>query len=232
MGRVEKTPAQMWPYLRGDRPRDSRAGVSSRFSRNREARQVAEIFDGMYDLRQQIAKNPASTTSGITSTRRRNRFDYTPDDCFRFHESVDEVCGPRRSGCSSGGGALKCRPVAAMGPVGRPKAGRCCNPTRARTTSSARARDIFENVEPDFKAYFQRMADAGLLDLENRKGKAPGGYCQTLPIQKLPLIFMNAVNIDEDVRTLLHEAGHSFPRVRGGQVARVSATPRGRKCPR
>ena len=54
------------------------------------------------------------------------------------------------------------------------------------------------------------MASAGLLDLDNRKGKAPGGFCDSLPVRKLPLIFMNSVNIDDDVRTLLHEAGHCF----------------------
>jgi oligoendopeptidase F len=73
-----------------------------------------------------------------------------------------------------------------------------------------RARDVFTHVDPVFGNYFGRMADAGLLDLDNRKGKAPGGYCDSLPYQKLPLIFMNAVDIDEDLRTLLHEAGHSF----------------------
>jgi len=54
------------------------------------------------------------------------------------------------------------------------------------------------------------MAGAGLLDLDNRKGKAPGGYCQTLAFRKMPLIFMNAVGVDGDVRTLLHESGHAF----------------------
>jgi oligoendopeptidase F len=54
------------------------------------------------------------------------------------------------------------------------------------------------------------MAGAGLLDLENRRGKAPGGYSTTLNFRKVPLIFMNAVGIDDDVRTLLHESGHAF----------------------
>jgi oligoendopeptidase F len=54
------------------------------------------------------------------------------------------------------------------------------------------------------------MADADLLDLDNRKGKAPGAYCQTLAFSKMPLIFMNAVGVDRDVSTLLHESGHAF----------------------
>jgi oligoendopeptidase F len=72
------------------------------------------------------------------------------------------------------------------------------------------AGDIFRNVEPAFRDYFVRMAEARLLDLDNRKGKAPGGYCQTLAFRKMPLIFMNAVGVDDDVRTLLHESGHAF----------------------
>jgi oligoendopeptidase F len=67
-----------------------------------------------------------------------------------------------------------------------------------------RAGPIFGHVDPQFRGYFDTMAANNLLDLDNRKGKAPGGYCQTLNFRKLPLIFMNAVGVDGDVRTLLH----------------------------
>ena len=49
-----------------------------------------------------------------------------------------------------------------------------------------------------------------LLDLDNRKGKAPGGMCIFLPGVQRPFIFMNAVGVAEDVINLLHEAGHAF----------------------
>jgi oligoendopeptidase F len=54
------------------------------------------------------------------------------------------------------------------------------------------------------------MQDLRLLDLANRKGKAPGGYQSTLPEARLPFIFMNAVGLQRDVETILHEAGHAF----------------------
>jgi oligoendopeptidase F len=54
------------------------------------------------------------------------------------------------------------------------------------------------------------MDREGLLDLDNRKGKAPGGYCATLHRRRLPFIFMNAVGTEDNVRTMLHEAGHAF----------------------
>ena len=43
-----------------------------------------------------------------------------------------------------------------------------------------------------------RRVGAGLLDLDNRKGKAPGGFCDALPVRKMPLIFMNAVGLQRD----------------------------------
>jgi len=54
------------------------------------------------------------------------------------------------------------------------------------------------------------MQDLRLLDLANRKGKAPGGYQSTLAEARLPFIFMNAVGVQRDVETILHEAGHAF----------------------
>jgi oligoendopeptidase F len=73
-----------------------------------------------------------------------------------------------------------------------------------------RAASVFGHVDPEFRKYYETMVDARLLDLENRKGKAPGAYSQTLAFRKQPLIFMNAVGVDDDVRTLLHESGHAF----------------------
>ena len=54
------------------------------------------------------------------------------------------------------------------------------------------------------------MREKHLLDLDNRKGKAPGGYQSTLAESRLPFIFMNAVGMQRDVETILHEAGHAF----------------------
>ena len=54
------------------------------------------------------------------------------------------------------------------------------------------------------------MSDLRLLDLANRKGKAPGGYQSTLSESRLPFIFMNAIGVQRDVETIRHEAGHAF----------------------
>ena len=72
------------------------------------------------------------------------------------------------------------------------------------------ARRIFDRVDPELGRDFGIMADEGLLDLESRPGKAPGGYCTKLHFRTRPYVFMNAVGVPDDVNTLVHEAGHCF----------------------
>ncbi len=72
------------------------------------------------------------------------------------------------------------------------------------------AQRIFDKLDRDLAEGFQTMQDLRLLDLANRKGKAPGGYQSTLSESRLPFIFMNAVGQQRDVETMLHEAGHAF----------------------
>jgi oligoendopeptidase F len=69
---------------------------------------------------------------------------------------------------------------------------------------------VFHAVDDTLGGYFDTMIRENLLDLENRKNKAPGGYCTAFPIRQRPFIFMNAVGLHDDVQTLLHEGGHSF----------------------
>jgi oligoendopeptidase F len=69
---------------------------------------------------------------------------------------------------------------------------------------------MFEKVDAELAAFFRRMVDRKLLDLESRQGKAPGGYCTRLPQRGEPFIFMNAVGVHDDVNTLTHESGHAF----------------------
>src|SRR5678809_1169701 len=73
-----------------------------------------------------------------------------------------------------------------------------------------RTQKIFDRLDRELAGGFQTMQDRRLLDLANRKGKAPGGYQSTLAESRLPFIFMNAVGVQRDVETILHEAGHAF----------------------
>lgn len=75
---------------------------------------------------------------------------------------------------------------------------------------TTRGSKIFHQVDPQLGGYFDLMREEGLLDLINRKGKGPGAYCTSFATQKRPFIFMNAVGLANDVRTLFHESGHAF----------------------
>jgi oligoendopeptidase F len=70
--------------------------------------------------------------------------------------------------------------------------------------------NIFHLVHPQLGAHFDTMVMEGLLDLENRKNKAPGAYCTSFDTIRRPFIFSNSVGMHDDLQTLLHEAGHAF----------------------
>jgi oligoendopeptidase F len=139
------------------------------------------------------------------------RFDYTPQDCVRFHQAIEKVVVPavqhlyekrrRRLGVKT------LRPWdLEVDPQSRPP----LRPFQDVSQLEQGVAAIIQAIDPQLGAYFDIMRREGLLDLENRKGKAPGGYCTDFPASRRPFIFMNAVGIHDDVQTLLHEGGHSF----------------------
>jgi len=216
----EKTPAQLLPFLHSlDRDERERAFMLRAQPYIQQHDVLAGIFDRMYDLRQKVAKNSGFANYRDFAHREKNRFDYTPEDCMRFHVAVEEAVLPaierindrrrRRMGVD----ALRPWDMTAD-PLGRPP----LKPFDDIRGFIDRGGPVFAHVDPDFRGYYQAMDDNDLLDLDNRKGKAPGGYCQTLAFRKLPLIFMNAVGVDGDLRTLLHESGHAFHAIEAARL--------------
>jgi oligoendopeptidase F len=209
---AERTPAQLLPFLEvNDRDARERAFRLRAKPYIEQRDTLAGLFDRMYDLRQKVARNAGFDNYRDYMHRDKNRFDYTPEDCMRFHESVETAVLPavtriwnrrrRKMGVDS------LRPWDLLvDEEGRQP----LKPFDDASGLVARAGDIFGAVDPDFQGYFDSMAEAQLLDLDNRKGKSPGAFCDTLPFRKMPLIMMNAVGIDDDIRTLLHESGHAF----------------------
>src|ERR1700730_3777494 len=216
----EKTPSQLLPFLESN-DRDVREQAfrlrAQPYIQQRDV--LAGLFDRMYDLRQKVAKNAGFANYRDFAHREKNRFDYTPEDCMRFHVAVEEAVLPaverinekrrRRMGLDS------LRPWdTSADPAGRP----ALKPFDDIRGFIDRVAPVFAHVDPDFRGYYQAMDDAHLLDLDNRKGKAPGGYCMTLAFPQQPLIFMNAVGVDNDLRTLLHESGHAFQSVEASRL--------------
>lgn len=181
--------------------------------------QLADVFDRMYELRQQVARNAGFDSYRDFAHQQKNRFDYSTADCERFHEAVEETVVPaveriyaRHAGLM-GLERTAVRPwdaidghLASPDPLGRPP----LRPFSTQEELVATARDVFDRLDPELGGYFDRMVENGMLDLMSRPGKAPGGYCATFPFKRLPFIFMNSSGIQNDVDTLLHEAGHAF----------------------
>ena len=207
-----KTIPQLQPHLqsrdRAERERAFRLGAAAYLEKRDE---LAALFDKMYALRQQAARNAGFDDFAAYVFRAKHRFDYTVEDCRRFHEAVERTVVPaveriladrrRRLGLE------RLRPWdLGVDPEQRP----ALKPFERTPEFVERAQRIFAAVDGELGDQFRIMADEGLLDLESREGKAPGGYCTKLPFRGRPYIFMNAVGVADDVNTLVHEAGHCF----------------------
>jgi oligoendopeptidase F len=208
----EQTLVQMGRYLEEtDRALRKEAWELVANRRLQEADKFEEIFDKQLKLRQQIAKNAGFNNYRDYAFRRLGRFDYTAEDCAKFHDAVEKEIMPavrelqddRRDKLK----AEKLRPWdLAVDPQNRPP----LKPFEEVDDMVSRTQKIFNHLDRDLADGFQRMQKLRLLDLANRKGKAPGGYQSTLAEARVPFIFMNAVGLQRDVETILHEAGHAF----------------------
>ena len=209
---VERPLPQLQPFLkspdRAVRERAFRAASQPYLGHRQE---LASLFDKMFELRMQAARNAGFTNFRDYIFPAKFRFDYTPADCERFHDAVERAVVPavrrvqefRRQ--RLGLDALRPWDLAVD-----PYRDKPLQPFSSASELVGTARRVFDGVDPSLGREFQVMIDEGLLDLESRKGKAPGGYCETLHFHGKPFIFMNAVGLVDDVMTLLHEAGHAF----------------------
>jgi oligoendopeptidase F len=173
--------------------------------------EINNLWGEFLELRQRVAANADLQSYRTYRWKELLRFDYTPQDCYKFHNAIAEVIVPVASSIYERRrqrlGVSSLRPWdLEVDQLGKP-------PLKP-FTSEAELQDItsqiFHQVDPQLGAYFEIMRKESLLDLDNRKGKAPGGFCSHYQAAGLPFIFMNAVGIHEDVLTLLHEGGHAF----------------------
>src|SRR5690606_2892003 len=70
--------------------------------------------------------------------------------------------------------------------------------------------EVFTKLDPYLGQSLAIMREMGHLDLESRKGKAPGGYNYPLAEIGVPFIFMNATSTLRDMVTIMHEGGHAI----------------------
>lgn len=162
-------------------------------------------------LRHQIAVNAGFDNYRSYRWRQLYRFDYTPDDARRFHDAIAEVVVPAATRLNEQRrrslGVPTLRPWDLhVDPDGREPLRPYATLDELKTKTSS----VFHHTDPQLGAYFDRMRAEGLLDLDSRRNKAPGGYSLAFNVAGLPFIFTNSTGAHDDIQTLLHEGGHSF----------------------
>ncbi|MCI0630427.1 MAG: M3 family oligoendopeptidase [Phycisphaerales bacterium] len=213
----EKTLPQMGKYLEvTDRATREEAWRLIAERRYQDHQKLNDIFAHMVKLRHQMARNAGFENYLEYTFKRKHRFDYTPAHCEAFHRGAEEVCVPvYRQLNAERAKALK---VDRLRPwdLGVDIKGRApLRPFEKADDLIEKTSRVFHRMDSSLGKMFDSMRppevpEGDCLDLDSRKGKAPGGYQQMRDRQRKPFIFMNAAGLQRDLETMVHEAGHAF----------------------
>lgn len=200
----------------GAKLQDVDRGLRERFYRKINERRLQdkdkldELYSQLIQLRHQVAVNAGFKNYRDYMFKAMHRFDYNPEDCFKFHEAIKVSIVPLLNKV-----ALKrkeklkvdtLRPWdLAVDPDNKPP----LKPFEGGADLLEKTIQCFQNMSPFLAQCLHVMKDMKHLDLESRKGKAPGGYNYPLDEVGVPFIFMNAAGTMQDVVTMLHEGGHA-----------------------
>lgn len=168
-----------------------------------------DLFDKLYDLRVNIAKNAGFSNYRDYVHKDKGRFSYTVSDIYDFHDAVESEILPlikslNKKRCDS----LK---IESLRPWDTKVSldGITLKPVESLDLLIPKTIKIMEKTDPEFGQNFSSMNDTNLLDLFGRKNKAPGGYSYPLYKYGASFIFMNAVGTQSDLNTITHEVGHA-----------------------
>lgn len=170
-----------------------------------------ELFDQLLALRHQVALNAGFENYRDYKFRALGRFDYTPEDCYQFHEAIKTFILPLQERLLEhrrkhlGLEVLKPYDVDAVAQGEQP-----LKPFHNGQEMLEKSISVFSQLRPYFGDCLQVMQERKRLDLDSRIGKAPGGYNCPLAETGVPFIFMNAVGTINDVITMMHEGGHAI----------------------
>lgn len=183
--------------------------ITSRRMKDRAA--LDQLFSDLAAVRNEVARNCGFENYRDYSFASMGRFDYTKEDCFRFHEAVEQYVLPLieilNAERAQQLGKSKLRPYDKdVDPLGRPPLA----PFHGGNELLDKTIKVFGRLNTEWKSRIALMNSMGHFDLDSRKNKAPGGYNYSLPISGAPFIFMNAADSHSDLITMVHEAGHAF----------------------
>ena len=185
--------------------------------RMQDEERLSEIFDELIVIRSKIARNAGFDTYTDYMFRAMERFDYSKEDCLEFHDAIEAVCVPLMREINSQRVVsldldfLMPWDVNEKTGVGPDLQGRApLKPFDNVGEMVEKLSTLFHNMSEDLGEKFDMLVEMDTLDLDTRKGKAPGGYQYYLQKSRVPFIFMNAAGLQGDLETMIHEAGHAF----------------------
>jgi oligoendopeptidase F len=178
--------------------------------RLKDKQELDDLFSKLVELRHRVSRNAGFSNFRDYMFKSYGRFDYTPKDCFDFHESISSEVVPILNELSKERKEkLKVSSLRpwdkAVDPEGR-------EPLKAFENGNdltEKSIQCFYRLDPFLGQCLSIMKEMGHLDLESRKGKAPGGYNYPLAEIGVPFIFMNATSTMRDMTTIMHEGGHA-----------------------
>lgn len=182
--------------------------ISERRLQDKEA--LNSLFEKLLEKRQQLAHNTGLANYRDYRFLELGRFDYGKEDCYQFHEAVKQHVMPlvnqlyRAKKEKLGLDTLRPWDIDA-----EPAGIKPLRPFSTGTELTEKTIRCFRQLKPFFGDCLEIMQEMGRLDLESRKGKAPGGYNCPLAETGAPFIFMNAAGTLDDVTTMVHEGGHA-----------------------
>jgi oligoendopeptidase F len=179
--------------------------------RLQDKEKLNDLYSRLVAIRDRIGKNAGFNNYRDYKFEELGRFDYTKEDCFRFHEAVREYVLPlvrqinERKKKKLGLDTLRPWDMEAE-PAGTEPLRPFTNGQDLLTKTIA----CFDQLNPFFGDCLRTMQKMGRFDLESRKGKAPGGYNCPLAETGAPFIFMNSSGQMGDLTTMVHEGGHAI----------------------
>ncbi|MFN8304495.1 MAG: M3 family oligoendopeptidase [Saprospiraceae bacterium] len=203
--------------LSDDRERRRAAAATKWQFYAEKAPAVEQIFDDLVKTRHRMARKLGYNNFIEVGYARMRRSDYTPEMVANFRRQVRDIIVPlanelyERQRRRLGLDALLYFDEEYKFPSGNPK------PQGSPEEIVAHASRMYHELSSETDVFFQHMLDAQLMDLVNRDGKAPGGYCTYLNKYSAPYIFSNFNGTSGDIDVLTHEAGHAFQVWSSGQ---------------
>jgi oligoendopeptidase F len=173
-----------------------------------------KIFDEMFGLRAQIGKNADFKNYRDYKFLELGRYDYTVDDCRKFHNGIAEHVVPLiREMYKSRKELMGIDTLypydLAVDPLGRP----ALVAFKGGEDFLNKTQEVFDKTDPFFGDAFRASREAGQVDAMARPGKQQNAYMTNFYESNIPFIFMNGTNNADDIVTMAHEGGHAIHEV-------------------